>query len=289
MSSNWGNKYKNMGEYHIGYTPKANKEFFFDSKYFDIVNKYKWICRSNGMIITKVNDHILSLVKLLFGDMPHTYINGNCMDLREGNVVPVRGYKNQGKTFLNGYIAIYMPEHKKAFANGCVYEHILEAEKMLGRQLSGEECVHHKNHNRQDNSHNNLMVFATNKDHIAFHNGARAILTDDKNYITEKDLIPFYLHRDRVIKIENTSNIYIPGKNICPYCNNNIKERSAVMCKDCYNKEKSKNIPPKEELERLIYIESFVSIGKKYGVSDNAVRKWCKKYDLPYRHIKKRS
>lgn len=28
---------------------------------------------------------------------------------------------------------------------------------------------------------------------------------------------------------------------------------------------------------------SFVEIGKLYGVSDNAVRKWCKKYGLPYR------
>ena len=26
---------------------------------------------------------------------------------------------------------------------------------------------------------------------------------------------------------------------------------------------------------------SFVAIGKKYGVSDNAIRKWCDKYNLP--------
>jgi len=56
------------------------------------------------------------------------------------------------------------------------------------------------------------------------------------------------------------------------------------MCIDCRNKEKAKNIPPKEELEKLIYEKSFVAIGKMYGVSDNAVRKWCKKYGLPYRY-----
>lgn len=55
------------------------------------------------------------------------------------------------------------------------------------------------------------------------------------------------------------------------------------MCINCYNTKKSKNIPPKEELEKLIYKESFTVIGRKYGVTDNSVRKWCKKYNLPYR------
>ena len=27
---------------------------------------------------------------------------------------------------------------------------------------------------------------------------------------------------------------------------------------------------------------SFVDIGKEFGVSDNTIRKWCKKYQLPY-------
>ena len=39
----------------------------------------------------------------------------------------------------------------------------------------------------------------------------------------------------------------------------------------------------KEQLLDLILKNSFVSIGKMYGVSDNAVRKWCKKYKLPFR------
>lgn len=44
-----------------------------------------------------------------------------------------------------------------------------------------------------------------------------------------------------------------------------------------------KNKPSKEILENLIQNHSFVKIGKIYGVSDNAVRKWCKTYDLPFR------
>lgn len=46
---------------------------------------------------------------------------------------------------------------------------------------------------------------------------------------------------------------------------------------------KVKNRPSKEELLELILNKSFRQIGKDFGVSDNAIRKWCKSYDLPYR------
>lgn len=39
--------------------------------------------------------------------------------------------------------------------------------------------------------------------------------------------------------------------------------------------------PSREELKFLIRNYPFLQIGKKYGVSDNAIRKWCIKYHLP--------
>lgn len=71
---------------------------------------------------------------------------------------------------------------------------------------------------------------------------------------------------------------------ICPICNINEISMNSKMCLECYNKDRRKNIPPKEELEKLIYIKSFVEISKKYNVTDNAVRKWCKSYGLPFRY-----
>lgn len=41
--------------------------------------------------------------------------------------------------------------------------------------------------------------------------------------------------------------------------------------------------PSKEELSRLLQESNFTAIGKTYGVSDNAIRRWCKSYGLPYR------
>lgn len=34
----------------------------------------------------------------------------------------------------------------------------------------------------------------------------------------------------------------------------------------------------------------MLSLGRKYGVSDNAIRKWCKQYGIDYKHsIRKES
>ena len=70
----------------------------------------------------------------------------------------------------------------------------------------------------------------------------------------------------------------------CPKCGR-LMERSSTMCADCYRqseKDKSK-CPSKEQLiQDLIELKGFLTVGKKYGVSDNTVRKWCKKYNLPY-------
>ena len=48
-----------------------------------------------------------------------------------------------------------------------------------------------------------------------------------------------------------------------------------------YNKRKIvKNRPNKEELEKLLLTNSKSSIARIFGVTFNAVKKWCKKYDI---------
>lgn len=44
-----------------------------------------------------------------------------------------------------------------------------------------------------------------------------------------------------------------------------------------------KERPSKEQLAQEIDSMSFIALGKKYGVSDNAVRKWAKAYGLLFR------
>lgn len=48
-------------------------------------------------------------------------------------------------------------------------------------------------------------------------------------------------------------------------------------------KQRKVNRPSKEILLSEIIEFSFCTLGKKYGVSDNTIRKWCKYYRIPYR------
>ena len=41
--------------------------------------------------------------------------------------------------------------------------------------------------------------------------------------------------------------------------------------------------PSREELKQMIRIVPFRTIGQKYGISDNSIKRWCKTYNLPYR------
>lgn len=164
----------------------------------------------------------------------------------------------QHYVFTGKYLAVQKPNHPKARNDGYVYIHQLQAEKKLGRMLKDEECVHHVNENKYDNSIDNLMIFKTNSDHIAFHHGCD-------------------------IYLDNDVWIAKPNKNrICPICNTNIKDYDAMMCLSCFLKHKSSHMPSKDVLLDLILKYSMTKIGKMYGVSDNAVRKWCKKYNLPF-------
>lgn len=55
------------------------------------------------------------------------------------------------------YRRFYIPEHHCADKAGMVCEHILVAEKALGRCLTEDEIVHHKNFCAWDNSGGNLL------------------------------------------------------------------------------------------------------------------------------------
>ena len=160
----------------------------------------------------------------------------------------------------NGYEMVYNPGHHRADSTGCVYEHIVVAEEKLGRELKSEECVHHLNEVRNDNRPENLIVFKTLADHTAFHMGNDIVLEGDV-YVA------------------------LPNKNaVCPLCGN-IKDHNAKMCAKCWHVFRRKvERPSKEELYNLITMETFTALGRRFGVSDSTIRKWCKGYGLPYKH-----
>lgn len=76
---------------------------------------------------------------------------------------------------------------------------------------------------------------------------------------------------------------------LCPNCHsqtdtyagkNSNREKNTKLLKED-KPVKSSNVPSKEELiEAFKTYKSYSMVGKHYGVSDNAVRKWCKRYEI---------
>lgn len=167
----------------------------------------------------------------------------------------------------------------------CVKSHLLK-EKLFREEIKKQECelcgasiwfgiqlpleLHHKDGNHFNNEFENLQILCPNCHSIQEGNAGANI-----GKYTEKTKNKIKPKVDKEIKY-------------CLDCGKEISER-AVRCRDCAAKEKGKinrvveNRPNREELKNLVRNNSFLSIGKKYGVSDNAVRKWCKIEKIPYK------
>ena len=170
--------------------------------------------------------------------------------------------------FLNGYRLIYMPEHPKAMKNkvwlGYVYEHIVVAENGLKRPISKNEVVHHLDEDRTNNRLRNLLVLERSQ-HMKLH-----MWLDQRASVGK----PIDSHRVN------------SGKPLasCKICDKTLQHKQQEFCSEaCRGFDKRKvERPSKEVLEQEIKTTSMLQLGKQYGVSDNAVRKWAKSYGLTW-------
>ncbi len=181
------------------------------------------------------------------------------------------------KRMLNGYVAIYEPDNPSAYTcgnwSGYVYEHRSIAEKMLGRQLTSEEVVHHLDCDKTNNNPNNIIVLVDKASHIRLHNWIDVGAPIHDTYEKKSHM--------------NTHYVILP---ICevPECHNTVKETRHRFCSvECVNKDQQKNIPSEIELIKLLMYNSFLQVSKLYDVSDNAVRKWVAHYGHDPKTIRK--
>lgn len=106
---------------------------------------------------------------------PQKYIQGHS----SRNRPYPRGEKHHswrgGITRREGYVYVRLPEHPNSAMNGYVPQHILIAEKALGRFLPQNAVVHHINEKKDDNRNNNLVVCQDEAYHQLLHRRMRAL------------------------------------------------------------------------------------------------------------------
>lgn len=179
-------------------------------------------------------------------------------------------YEGHKVITTNGYYDVYFPTHPNARKNGSIMLHILIAEKILGRHLNKNEVVHHKDCNRKNNNIENLMIFATQSDHVTYH---LMMKSNSPECFSLKKINNVYYCENK----ENKNKQYR-----CDNCGKLISMNITSLCRRCYKKTTRKaKRPVREELKSIIRTTPFVQIGFKYGVTDNAIRKWCIQYNLP--------
>lgn len=123
--------------------------------------------------------------------------------------------------------------------------------------------VHHINGNHCDNRLENLQILCPNC-HSQTDSYAQKKKVKKQN--NEVDI--------EVLKKQITVKTDI--KNFCLSCHKEITKDKKFCSQMCYNNYKKKfSISKEEMIESLKMLGSFRKVGKKYGVSDNAIRKRC--------------
>lgn len=197
--------------------------------------------------------------------------------------------------------------------------HTAERQKIIAERHNKCECcgnttwlnqpikleIHHIDGNRLNDNPENLQVLCPNC-HSYTENHSRNI---NHHNVSDDELVQFlkkaptihsallnaklstsganYQRARKLIKKYNITHLFqtpqIKEQNYCIDCGAPI-EKNAIRCSKC-NHIHSRTVerPNREELKSLIRTTPFTTIAKQYNVSDNAIRKWCKNYDLPHR------
>jgi hypothetical protein len=83
-------------------------------------------------------------------------------------------WKGGRTTTPGGYVGICLPDHPRAAASGFVLEHIVIAERALGKPLTADHPVHHVDENPANNANTNLVICQSHAYHKLLHQRQRA-------------------------------------------------------------------------------------------------------------------
>lgn len=180
---------------------------------------------------------------------------------------------NKNVKYNNGYRVIFVENYNGSHGSawfeqdGWVYEHVYLIERELDRPLTDDEVVHHLDCNPINNKLNNLIVLPR-----ASHNRLHAWINRGPP-----------IHKDYTYGGENPKFKQINrDSKYCKICSLTLQAKQKFYCSEQCRGQDNRKVehPSKEELSQLLSENSMCALGRMFGVSDNAVRKWARQYEL---------
>lgn len=152
--------------------------------------------------------------------------------------------------------------------------------------------LHHINENHYDNRLENLLILCPNCHALTDSHTNIDKLKEiiNKQQIIGKEMTNILkdkfnkLQESQIEKENNVKKLAKKDPKYCAFCGKELignARRNKYCSTDCAHKANGSKRPEKEELiNKFKELVSFVQVGNHYGVSDNAVRKWCKYYNI---------
>lgn len=142
--------------------------------------------------------------------------------------------------------------------------------------------IHHINGDRTDNRIENILILCPNcHAQTDGYRGKNKVRYGKKEYISDKDAKERYeQYKEEKLKKEKEIKENKQKQNIrhCKHCGKELTSRQKVYCsQECAHTEVSKK-PSNEVLNKKIkeFNGNISAVGRFYGVSETAVRKWLK-------------
>lgn len=110
---------------------------------------------------------------------------------------------------------------------------------------------------------------------------------DDVRDHNSVDNLQWITRKDNVRKMADKKLAASKQKRTCS-CGKEKSDAKALICSECRRRIRRANIPNKDELIGVLSYNhvNLSAVGRIYSVSDNAVRKWCKLYQIDIHRLK---